>query len=418
MREVRVGVVVIIALIGLGSLVVLAAGGPGFLSAKRTIDVIFRDGQGIRAGSLVRVAGLDAGRVTSVDLAEVDGILRARVRVALPTTLAARLRQDVKITIQSSLTGQSMVNIVSTGRSSVALVPGQLVQGVESSFFDPVLEQVGLGPVERSHLSHTIAEVRQTVDATGPRLRQILGGLQETIANLRDTSEAVRPAVESSAGKIEELAKRLDIAQIEGTIQKLNALTTHAEALLAENRPVFGETLASVRDLSGTIRELAIKDAPKVEAMIDGLSVTRTKLDTVLTNAGTLTGQGADLLVKNRANLDRTVSNVRDASDFGVKLVGKLYGNPFYLSPFYKPTKEDVKAQEVYDAANTFLLGAKELTDAVNSLKAMQAKPLRQMTEAEKQAYQQLYSRAWAVTGQLNQISRQLAEGLKDTTRR
>lgn len=418
MREVRVGVVVVIALIGLASLVTLAAGGPGFLSAKRSIDVVFRDGQGIRAGSLVRIAGLDAGRVTSVDLAEVEGVLRARVRVALPTALAARLRQDVKITIQSNLTGQSMVNIVSTGRSSVALVPGQLVQGVESSFFDPVLEQVGLGPVERSHLSHTIAEVRQTVDATGPRLRQILGGLQETVANLRDTTETVRPAVESSANRIEQLAKRLDIAKIEGTLQKINSLAVQAEGLLAENRPVFRQTLTNVRDLSGTLNGYAVKDGPKVEAMLEGLNGTRTRLDTVLTNAGVLTGQGADLLVKNRANLDRTVSNVRDASDFGVKLVGKLYGNPFYLSPFYKPTKEDVKAQEVYDAANTFMLGAKELSDTIASLKAMQTKPLRQMTEAEKQAYQQLYSRAWAVSGQLNQISRQLAEGLKDTSRR
>ena len=46
--------------------------------------------------------------------------------------------------------------------------------GVETSFFDPIIEQVGLGPVERNHLSHTIAEVRQTVDSIGPRLRQML----------------------------------------------------------------------------------------------------------------------------------------------------------------------------------------------------------------------------------------------------
>ena len=43
----------------------------------------------------------------------------------------------------------SHVNILSTGRSAVALVPGQSIPGVETSFFDPIIEQVGLGPVER-----------------------------------------------------------------------------------------------------------------------------------------------------------------------------------------------------------------------------------------------------------------------------
>jgi phospholipid/cholesterol/gamma-HCH transport system substrate-binding protein len=418
LREVRVGVIVVFALAGVAGLVGLASTGPGFLARRRSVDVVFRDGQGIRSGSLVRVAGLDAGRVTAVDLAEVDGILRARVRLSLPAELVKRLRQDVRVAIQASLTGQSCVNIVSTGRSAVPLVPGQLVQGVESSFFDPVLEQVGLGPAERSHLSHTIAEVRQSVDVAGPRLRQILGGLQETVGNMREATDAIRPALVSTASRLDDLSKRLDTAQIEDTLRRVNALAAHAEGILADSRPNLQATLTGVKDLSVTLRELAIRDGPKIDTMLDGFNQTRTRLDFVLAQAGTLTTQGNDLLTKNRSNLDRTFSNVRDASDFGVKLVGKLYGNPFYLSPFYKPTKEDVRAQEVYDAANTFLLGAKELGDTVTSLKALQAKPLRQMTPNEVAAYEALYKRAWALTGQLNETSRQLAAGLRDTSRR
>jgi phospholipid/cholesterol/gamma-HCH transport system substrate-binding protein len=289
---------------------------------------------------------------------------------------------------------------------------------VESSFFDPVLEQVGLGPVERSHLSHTIAEVRQTVDTVGPRLRQILGTLQETVANVRETTETVRPALQSTANRIEELAKRLDAAEFEDTLKKINNLTAHAEGILADNRPALQATLADVRQLAGTVRDLAKQDGPKIGPMLDGLNQTRARLDYVLSQTGTFTSQANDVLVKNRANLDRTFSNVRDTTDFGVKLVGKLYGNPFYLSPFYKPTKEDIRAQEVYDAANTFLLGAKELTDTVASLKAMQSKPFRQLTPAEINAYDALFKKAWSLTGQLDQTSRQLAEGLRNSSRR
>ena len=45
-----------------------------------------------------------------------------------------------------------------------------------------------------------IAEVRQTVDSAGPRLRQFLASLEETSANMREMTEAIRPAVESTIG--------------------------------------------------------------------------------------------------------------------------------------------------------------------------------------------------------------------------
>src|SRR5438874_2701306 len=92
-REVVVGLIVISALLGVLVLLVLAGGGPGFLSAQRTIDVTFRDGQGLRAGCAVRVAGIDAGRVVSVDLDESEGSLVARARLAVPASLASKLKQ-------------------------------------------------------------------------------------------------------------------------------------------------------------------------------------------------------------------------------------------------------------------------------------------------------------------------------------
>ena len=88
----------------------------------------------------------------------------------------------------------------------------------------------------------------------------------------------------------------------------------------------------------------------------------------------------------------------------------KLYGNPFYLSPFYKPTPEDLRAQGVHDMAQSFMLGAKELSDAVKTLQSMQGGP---MTEVEKQAYDQLYRRAAVIAQKLDETSQGLAEGLR-----
>jgi phospholipid/cholesterol/gamma-HCH transport system substrate-binding protein len=425
-REVRLGFLVLLTLAVLAGFVVLAGGGPGFLASRRAVDVVFRDGQGLRVGCPVRVAGIDAGRVTAIELdAAPEGTLRARVRLSLPASLASRLRQDARITIQSGLTGQSLVNVVDSGRSPVALVAGQVIEGVESSFFDPVLQQVGLGPVERGHLSHTIAEVRATVDAAGPGLRQVLASLQETVNGLRETAETARPAVAAASGRLKELAEGVDAAKLHAALARLDAITTEAEAILAENRPEIAkavaganEAIAGAKELSGQARTALAASTPKVGAILDGLAGTRVRLDHVLERSEVIASQGAELITTQRANLDRTVANAREASEYGSRLVQKLYGNPFYLSPFYKPTKEDIAAQEFYDNTATFLMGAKELKDAITSLQALRSKPIAEMTRSEQEAYQQLFNRAWALHGQLEQTSRTLAEGLRETTRR
>ncbi len=411
-RDVTVGLVVIAALAGLLALMSVASDGPGFLAAQKTIDVVFRDGQGIRVGSPVRVAGLDAGNVVDLDLVEVEGSLRARVRISLPVTLVKKLRQDVKISITQGLTGMSHVNIVATGKSAVSLVPGQSIPGVESSFFDPIIEQVGLGPVERSHLSHTIAEVRQTVDAIGPRLQQMLTAFQETSGNLKDMSESIRPAVESTVGHVEDLSRRIsaNAPKIEATLARLEAITRQADGILGENRDNLRASMASVRDLTYSVNDVVAKDRVKVEKLLEGVDMTRARADRVLYQADVIAGQGVQIMSRSRTEIERSVTNVRDATDWGNRLVQKLFTNPFVLSPFYKPSSDDLRVESIYNTAQVFARGAQELNDAVKTLQSVRAQP---RTPDQQQEVLQLQQKAMALTEQLGQTSALLAEGLK-----
>ncbi|HEV3122721.1 MAG TPA: MlaD family protein [Isosphaeraceae bacterium] len=416
-REVRVGLAVLLAVVGLLTILGLATKGPGFLTHQQTLDVIFRDGQGIRVGAPVRVAGIDSGRVTAIDLAEVDGALRARVSISLPAELASKLRQDVKIAVQNNITGQNCINVISSGRSGVALVPGQVVQGVEVSMFDPVLEQVGLGPVERGHLRHTIAEIRQTVDGVAPRFRQILTSLQETTTSLKDTTVAVRPAVEATAGHVEELAKALkDTApKWQATLTKVDSIVGQADGLLTENRANIQVTLATMHDLAATIQDVLSKNRGEIDALLMGINRTRARVDRVLYQAELMTGQGVEVLTRNRANLERTFTNVRDATDWGKQLVEKLYGNPFYLSPFYKPTAEDKRASVAFDNAHALVRGIEDLSDVLKTLDAMQARPL---TEAQRQEVGQLRKSAHDLQDWMDKVTRQLAAEVQNRARR
>ena len=412
-REIWVGLIVIVAVAGLIGLVGLASDGPGFLAPQRTIDVVFRDGQGIRVGSPVRVAGLDTGNVIDLDLVEVEGTLRARVRISLPANLVKKLRQDVKVTIQPALTGMSHVNIVSTGRSSVPLVPGQEpITGVETSFFDPIIEQVGLGPVERNDIRHMIAEARQTVDSVAPRLRQFLASIQEVSTNFREMSDGIRPAVESTVGQVEDLTRRitLNAPKIESTMVRLESVMEQVQAIIADNRENVRQSVSSTRDLTASLSDVVIKDRVKVERLLDGMDTMRARSERVLYQADQISGQVASILARSRAEIERSVTNVRDATDWADKLVQKIYTNPFVLSPFYKPSHEDLRVQAVYDAALVFTHGAQELRDTVKTMETMMARP---SNPQQQQEIQQLQQSVRLLANQLNESSQRLAETLK-----
>jgi phospholipid/cholesterol/gamma-HCH transport system substrate-binding protein len=413
-RDVWVGLIVIVAVAGLLALVGMASDGPGFLAPHRTIDVVFRDAQGIRPGSTVRVAGLDSGNVVDCDVVEVEGMMRARVKISLPAVLVKKLRQDVKVSIQPAITGMSHVSVLSTGRSSVALVSGQLITGVETSFFDPIIEQVGLGPVERNHLSHTIAEVRQRVDSVGPQIQQIMGQLQETTNNLREMSDSIRPAVESTIGHVEDMTRKLNAnsPHLEKIITQVEGVTREAEGYLVDNRESIRQTLTSVRDISGSVNPIIARDLPKIEKLIDGVETSRARADRVLYQADQIAGQVSTMMVHSRAEIERSITNTRDATDWANKLMQKIFTNPLVLTPFYKPNHEDLRVGAVYDMVLVYTKGAAELHDAIKTLDAMSSRPA---TPQQQEELRQLQQKVQMVSEEMKELSTRMAEGLKRT---
>ncbi|RUL86757.1 MlaD family protein [Tautonia sociabilis] len=405
-RDARVGLVLVAAAAGLIGLVVVAGGGPGYLLADRSpIDVYFRDAQGIRVGHPVRIAGLEAGRVSAVDIVEHEGALRARVRLSIASDLAGRLKQDAVIVIAAGLTGQSSVNIASVGESGVAWVPGQPIEGKESSLFDPLLEQVGLGPVERGHLSHTIGQVRKTIDEVSPRLQKTLAALQQAADDVQQATEVAGPAVAGASGQLDEMT-----ARVQGLLVHAEELVTTLEGTVAENRDEIKEAIASLRQVSARTDTLLQQYGPKAGELVEQLDQTRMRADRVLYQADLSLGNISGILVNNRANVERTIANVRDLTDAGRMTIEKIRANPLLLSPLYKPGRDAELALANFDTANVVLKAAAEYNDAVKQLQAMRG----QMQSPQQQAaVDAMLQRASAINAQIEPLMRGLVQGIQ-----
>src|SRR5690606_35507768 len=100
-------------------------------------------------------------------------------------------------------------------------------------------------------------------------------------------------------------------------------------------------SLASVKDLTGSAKEIVTVNRPKVEHVIEGVDMLAARTNRVMYQADILANQGVQIMTTGRSDIERSISNVRDATDWADKLVQKIYTNLFVLSPFYKPSNED-----------------------------------------------------------------------------
>ncbi len=141
----------------------------------------------------------------------------------------------------------------------------------------------------------------------------------------------------------------------------------------------------------------------------------RARSERVLFQADQVAAQVAGILVRGRTEIERSVTNVRDATDWGKRLVQKIYANPFVLSPLYKPSHEDLRVEGVYGAALAFSQGAQELRDAVKTLDSMAGRP---GDAQQQQEIQRLRQQVLILTNQLGETSQRLAESLKPTAGR
>src|SRR5437762_5856138 len=106
--ELKIGIVTVIA-IALAIMLVVAVGGQGGFSWQRyALKTKFDDVRGMKSGAIVRVAGVEVGKVTEVEFAGAA----VQVTLSVKTEMQQRITTDSRASIGSlSLLGEPLIDV-------------------------------------------------------------------------------------------------------------------------------------------------------------------------------------------------------------------------------------------------------------------------------------------------------------------
>jgi phospholipid/cholesterol/gamma-HCH transport system substrate-binding protein len=158
--ELKIGIIAVAA-IALTIMIVLAVGGQGGFAWQRyELKTLFKNVQGIKSGAIVRVAGVDVGKVTSVEFADAN----VQITMEVNEENKRRITDHSRASIGSlSLLGEPIIEI-SPSSEGTPLKDGDFIQSERTSGqFTDVAENATLTLEETTALIKEIRAGKGTI---------------------------------------------------------------------------------------------------------------------------------------------------------------------------------------------------------------------------------------------------------------
>jgi phospholipid/cholesterol/gamma-HCH transport system substrate-binding protein len=354
--KLRVGVFVLVALaVFLGIIYMLGARARLF-EARYTIAAEFSEVGGLQEGATVRLAGVQIGRVSKVELPPQPGG-KVRVEMKIAKQFADRIRKDSEARIQTQgLLGDRIVEITVGSSQFAAVQPGETLRSRDPVDISHVIGE-GAGVVRSvAALADSFRQVAEEFQAS--RVMQDLGETVKTTRNVADQVGRIATRIERGPGLAHTLLYEEPIA-----LRRVDALITSTQAILARIERGEGavgvltspESTQAARKLVAAMERFgALADRPagdegllpallfdpKYKAVLDDLQRVahnfRDVSDRIAGGRGTIGGlvkdEPPDASIRNAsADLQATLANLRSITEKineGEGTLGALIADP------------------------------------------------------------------------------------------
>ena len=320
--ELKVGALTITAVVITALTIFFLTGDRGFPWQRYSLKTRFASVPGLKAGSPVRVAGLDVGTVTNVALAgeqvEVTFEVSQDVRDRITTSSVATLGSV-------SLLGESAVDITASASGTPIPEWGYVPQGRAAAQLSDLAGEVGEGV---QNLSALIADIRGGRGTVGKLMtdEQLYAELNRFAVSARTLTDSLRSdrgtlgrlmndrraaeSLEAALANIQSLTGRINAG--EGSIGKLLNDDAFSRSLTSATAS-FDAVAASIRKGEGTMGKLVTDPAlfEKLNSMSGRLDELMLRLNEGQGTAGRLLKD--DALYENMNKVTTEISSLIEA---------------------------------------------------------------------------------------------------------
>jgi ABC-type transporter Mla subunit MlaD len=337
--ELRAGIFIVISVALVVAAVVAIRGVKTVFAhetARRARFELSDDLGGLRVGDDVRVGGFKVGIVRSIDILGLDKGEQPYIAVRFTMPENYPLTDAAHLSVQSSITGTTVLNFDSLGAGNV-LAPDQELTGHPSNF-SALFAQIG---------------------EAAPGIRQIIETIRTTTL----------PHINDATAKLPE------------TLASFHQTADHATAAVDQVGSVFGDTKSDIRGTMANVHQItdtARTELPgllgRMNKLIDNATVTiddahaaMADIRATAANAKQLTAGARDVIIDNKAKLDGAIAGLKTTGDNLKEATAEIRRNPWRL--LYKPGPGEMDNLALYDAARQFSDGANHVDDAVLALR-------------------------------------------------
>ncbi len=341
--KLRVGIFVIVTMVVFLAVIYMLGARARLFESRYTVYAEFTDVGGLQEGATVRLAGVQIGRVSGVDLpAQPGGKVRVGIKIA--KQFADRIRKDSEVRIQTQgLLGDRIVEITVGTAQAAAVQPNETLRSSDPVDIQNVIGQ-GAGVVRSiAALSQSLQQVAEEFQKS--RVMDDLGAAMAVTRKVAEQVGRIADRVEKGPGLAHTLLYEEPIA-----LRRVNDLITSTQAILA--RVDRGE---------GAVGVLTSPDSTKAaQRLVAAMERFGALADRPAGDEGLLTALLFDPKYKSvLEDLQRVAHNFRDVSD-------RLAGGRGTIGGLLKDEPADAGIKKASGDLQATLANLRAITEKIN----------------------------------------------------
>ncbi len=327
---------------------------------------------GLKAGNAVQVGDRAIGKISEIRSAE-GGRSLYIVDIEAPDV---KVHKDGAARVSMGLVGDGKLVVTARGSDAQPLAdesnPVAISGGLNQAMADlsqmvdqmkPIV-QVVVNELDATRDASILARIHQVMDHLKSAAGNIAG---QTDPRLKDSLMAKVHVSADDVNRITgSVAGQVNAANTAGLLAKILRSADDVNAITADAKPKLEKTLTAVQNTAQQVESISKKDVMEILA---GLRKASSDVLKISGNFVEVSEQAKSMMVMNRDRIDEMIENMGEVSD-NLKSTSKdVHRNPWRL--LYKPDKEELRSQNIYDAARAFASGAEQLDAALAKLRAL-----------------------------------------------